>query len=51
MTITTAQGGKLRVRPRVGGLQGDAVMPEMFGETCDEAVEGWIRERLDWTRA
>ena len=22
-------------------------MPEMFGETYDEAVEGWIRERLD----
>ena len=35
MTVTTREGNMLVVRPRSGGLQGDATMPDMFSSTYD----------------
>ena len=42
MVITTNTGDWVLLKPGTGGLQGDVLMPDLFGETYEEKLQDWI---------
>ena len=44
MYVQTETGGAVLGKMRAGGMQGDSIMPEQFGEGYNEGVEVWAEQ-------
>ena len=42
MYVQTETGGAVLEKMRAGGMQGDSIMPEQFGEGYNDGVETWV---------
>ena len=44
MYVQTETGGAVLGKMRAGGMQGDSMMPEQFGEGYNDGVETWVEQ-------